>query len=87
MGQGKLLTLLWRLRLALAFLGFLAALTLFAIILIAGVSSADLGTPFAVAFLTLWYGLMAIIAIELLGCLVWLLLIIGRKTGLLNHAR
>jgi hypothetical protein len=80
------LSLLWRLRLAVAFVGFLAAATLFGTLLIGVDPSDGWESSLTVAFLTLWYSLMAIIALELLGCLVWLLLFIGRKTGLLNHA-
>jgi hypothetical protein len=87
MGLQRLPTLLWRLRLVVALVGFLAAVILFGTLLIGVDPSDGWESPLRVAFLTLWYSLMAIIALELLGCLVLLLLFIGRKTGLLNHAR
>jgi hypothetical protein len=79
MQEPKLLALLWRLRLALGFLGFLAAVSLFATLMIGN------STLFALAFLMIWYTLMAVIGIELLGCLILILLFIGRKAGLLRH--
>jgi hypothetical protein len=70
---------------ALGSLGFLAALALIVSVLIGGTGlDHGMDAPFIVAFLTIPFILLIIIAIELLRVLSVVLLFIGRKTGLLR---
>ena len=86
MRQLARLSLLWRLRLGVGFVGFLAGISFLTIALVGGDDwPSGIDVTFVVAYLTVLISLLAIIAIELVRFLVFLLVFIGRRTGLLNH--
>ena len=69
----------------LGLLGVIGAVSVFVTLLIGGPALDDMEAPFTVAFLTLWFTLMVVLAIEFARGVFLLLRFIARKTGLLGH--